>query len=64
MKNKILRSIVIFIVLTLCLYGGISFVSLEPNPLHWSEASRVVFTNFALSICVISPLLGSLEFNN
>ena len=64
MKNKILRSIGIFIVLILLLYGGVAFVTLEANPIHWSEGNRVLFTFFTFSICVISPLLGSLEFDN
>ena len=64
MKNKILLSIGIFIMMILLLYGGVAFVTLEANPIHWSEGSRVLFTIFALSICVISPLLGSLEFDN
>ena len=64
MRNKILSSIGIFIALMLLVYGGISFVTLEPNPLHWSQENRVLYTFFTFVASLTAPLLSSLEFDN
>lgn len=58
LRNKIIIAITTFLVGLLITYGGCVFISLQPNPLLWSQDTRVFITLFGWFIPVVLSLVS------